>query len=171
MLLLLACSTTAGGDNLGSGGDRYEFDSTIWGTTTETGTTTTTETGTTGGTTLTSEPVLDSPSLSWETDVDELMYLLIDLPYWDNPDDVLGGSLYIDLYEDGVESWTGVYDLVDPESWSPQDDEARDDMDSMLLTAWVYDADPSVAYDLTLTVKDSSGNLSDPVEGSVDAAE
>jgi hypothetical protein len=170
--LLVACASSPGGSNLGTGGDRVDFASFVpdtGGTTGETGTTG--GTGDTGLPVSTSEPLLVSLTLEWGSDSGE-GYLEAMLSYYDVPDDVNGGTFYLTVEQDGETlADNDDYEVVDAAGWDATDAEAAIDEDEMTVTGRLYGADMTTDADVSIVLKDSAGHRSEAITGSITGEE
>ena len=167
LLFLIAACSNVEGSRFGEGGER--FDPYQYVPDTDPGTDDTVDTADTGDTDLpetTTEPMLLSLTLAWSEDKDGFAYISGGLEYYDNPDDTIGGKLYIVIEQDGAGGTTMTYEVVDYDGWDPEAEEAATDPTSELLLFDLYavgvdEIDATATYDFTLMLKDEAGHESE----------
>lgn len=153
LLTLLACAVTEGSFLSGSG--RF-----VPSRGSDSGDTGYSDTADTGGEDTVGDagaPILVDASISWDDFPDFGIVLVFAGTFTDEGDDFIGGTCYIDVYQDG--------EFVDTFDVPASDDESDNDRQVCLvvgdsLTFAIPDLDSTKSAGIDISVRDSSGNTS-----------
>lgn len=158
VLFLVGCAVERDDDPFFNTSDRY--DPPDWTSSDTAGD----DTGDTAGGGDAGAPVLSDVSLTWEEFPNVGMVLLFQATYADEGDDIVGGTCFIDVYNDGEFVSDFTLDITD----APEGDDGQCvAVDGQFYFA-IEDLDDSKSGGVTVEVKDGSGNVSETYEATTE---